>query len=58
MALEIEEGSDLEAAVYMTLGYASRCWDDEGVFQSELAAQAGQALIDYVNERYEERANA
>jgi hypothetical protein len=42
-----------ESAVFQALGFASLCWEDmsgAGVFQSDKAKEAGDALVAYFHE--------
>lgn len=43
---------DLREAVFLSLGAASVCWDDDRVFESERAEQIGYALITYIENHY------
>src|SRR6266567_3985463 len=41
-------GQEMEEAVFQALGYASRCWDKDGVFETEKATQVGGELMDII----------
>lgn len=52
------EAADLASAVYQAIGAASTCWDSEGVFDDQCAAQIGQQLLDRINSEWLKREEA
>jgi hypothetical protein len=46
------EDTELMEAVLLCMGAASVCWDDHGVFMPERAEEIGEALVDFINQRY------
>lgn len=45
--------SELQTRVFESLGTASVCWDDDGIFEGYRAKQVGDELVSWIEENYE-----
>jgi hypothetical protein len=48
--LALKEETEIGAIVRMSMGFASRCWDEKEVFESDLAIAASNHAVNRIKE--------